>query len=590
MNNSSSISGLAPVRQNAWVHTIRNLAREYATAANLVGLAGVLLALFLFVAPLPNQWNIRLPFYLVLFVWIVLRPRVALYLMPVAVPWGSLDTFSIAGLNVNGSDILVAFLIIAWLMSFALRPALAYGRSGALIEDAGPRDREVTTAPPYLILALVILLVAMSLSLTVALSKSDSIKEISKWVEFLVLIVLGTQYLRTRRQIWILIAIICLAGVSQAFYGYFQAFFDLGPASFIRDTSLRVYGTFGQPNPFAGYLNIPLSIALALLLLGSNWRTRILGGLIALLLGGAEYLTQSRGGEIAIGAALIFIVYCGLPHLRRVIGLGVLAGLGILELFFTGFIPDYVLTPVLKYLGLVQISFTTPSAQDYSTAERLAHWIAGFRMFITHPLFGVGIGNYPDAYPNYYITIFVNSLGHAHNYYINIAAETGAVGLTALLLFLMATFVAGGQAYKTINKRYIECVEVEQNEQGRDASGRDQSRPYAIKLPRPRATKPAGLRDKVFYLLHPVKMVEYYRPQGSRGVIETMKNNRALAIGLIAALITVCVHNLVDDLYVHSVTNLIALLLIALIRLGGVTSSQVGGHGGNFDYRQIVKR
>src|SRR5216684_1391466 len=49
-----------------------------------------------------------------------------------------------------------------------------------------------------------------------------------------------------------------------------------------------------QPNPYAGYINIPLSIALALMLLGSNWKTRILAGLTAILLAAAEYLTQSR--------------------------------------------------------------------------------------------------------------------------------------------------------------------------------------------------------------------------------------------------------------------------------------------------------
>jgi hypothetical protein len=43
-----------------------------------------------------------------------------------------------------------------------------------------------------------------------------------------------------------------------------------------------------------------------------------------------------------------------------------------------------------------------------------------------------------------------------------------------------------------------------------------------------------------------------------------------------AAVITICVHNLVDDLYDHSLTNLMALLLIALISLGRVTSNGDG--------------
>src|SRR5437868_8689166 len=160
----------------------------------------------------------------------------------------------------------------------------------------------------------------MLLSMMAAINISSSLKEVSKWLEFLVLVLLGAQYIRTRRQIWTIIVLVCLAGITQAIYGYLQAFFNLGPETFIRDTSLRVYGTFDQPNPFAGYINLPLSIALALMLLGSNWKTRILAGVTVLLLATAEFLTQSRGGEIALAAALVFIVTIGILRLRILAG------------------------------------------------------------------------------------------------------------------------------------------------------------------------------------------------------------------------------------------------------------------------------
>jgi hypothetical protein len=391
-----------------------------------------------------------------------------------------------------------------------------------------------------------------------------------------VLALIGSQYIRTRRQVWTIILLVCLAGVTQAFFGYLQAFFSLGPQAFIHDTSLRVYGTFDQPNPYAGYLNLPLSIALALMVLGSSWLTRILAGLTSAFIAGAVYLTQSRGGEIALASALLFIVIVGLPHLRRFVALMALAGLAVVELFFSGWIPAYVITPVLKYLGIIQISFVTPSVQDYSTAERLAHWIAGARMFMDHPLTGVGIGNYPDAYSHYFVTIFVNSLGHAHNYYINIAAETGSIGLTAFLLFLMATFVAGGEAYTHINKKYLL------------AKAESRLAKAESRLAAPEAQAPQGTRNKLILLAHPIKMFAHFRSQSNHNVLLLRGNDRALAIGLLAALVSVCVHNLVDDLYVHSLTNLIALLLIALIRLDGVTKN-VGGNGGNFDYATIAR-
>ena len=498
--------------------------------ANVFGLLGAVGAIFCLLV-LPAPWDIRIPLYLTVAIWTVLRPRVALYLLPIAVPWGSLDTIDVIGLNLTSSDILVALFAASWLASFVLRSSAS--KTHLLL---GPLDRATLkeSIPRYLIFALLLLLLAMLVSMTDTFSVQSSLKEIIKWLEFLVVVLVGTQYLHTRRQIWTLVAILFLATISQACYGYIQYFLNLGPQAFVRDASLRVYGTFGQPNPFAGYINMTLTVAIALMLLAKDWATRILAGATTLLLGIAEYLSQSRGGEIAIAIAIVFIVTLGIPRLRALMSAAAIATLGVVAGYLGGIVPERLLAPVLRILGLVQISFTSPSPQDYSTAERLAHWIAGINIFLAHPIIGAGIGNYPDVYPQYYITIFVNALGHAHNYYINIAAETGIVGLTAFLLFLTAVFVAGSRSYRAVSRKYL------------------QLKAYR---PKPKAGMPEIETRRTLHLL------------------KTLTNDRALAIGLLAALLSVCVHNMVDDLYVHSMTDLFALLLIVLIRLEGVTSN-----------------
>ncbi len=510
--NERDISAIVSAHSSLWPRAAFASLRSSFTTANLVGLVGGCLALFLLLV-LHEPWDISIPLYLTMLVWTILRPRVALYLMAFAVPWGSLDYIDIKGLRLNSADLLVAFLAVGWLLSFALRRT-NLAKDG-YPHHSGPLDRESSTIPGYLTLATLALLTSMLLSMTVATNIAASLKEISKWLEFLLLLLLGAPYLRTRRQLWSIIILICLAGITQAVFGYFQAFFNLGPVAFVRDTSLRIYGTFGQPNPYAGYINIPLSIAAALMLLGSNWKTRILAGLTVILLAVAEYLTQSRGGEIAIAAALLFIVAVGTPRLSMTVRLFAMAGLAAVEAFLVGLIPIYLFNPVFRALGLIDLVLAAPTKQNFSTAERLAHWIAGLRMFFAHPILGVGIGNYADAYPHYFVTIFMDPLGHAHNYYINIAAETGSIGLIAYLLFLLATFVAGGRAYQHIS-----------------------------------------------------------RMQAPQKIVQMLRNDRALAIGLLAALISVCVHNIFDNLYIHSLTNLIALLLIVLIRLEGVASQK----------------
>ncbi len=513
--------------------------RLHTTTANLIGLLGGLLAIACLLL-LHDPWNLRAPLYLVVVFWTIVRPRVALYLLPIAIPWGSLDQVNLGGLNLTSADLLVALLAISWLMSYTLRPFLT---RTALATHA--LDDEALGIPRYLIIAIVVFLLAILISMTGAFSIKSSLKEVAKWLEFLIVVLLGARYLRSRQQIWIVVTIMFLAAISQACYGYIQYFFNIGPQAFIRAASLRVYGTFDQPNPYAGYINMTLAVALTLTLLGTTARTRILSGITTLLLVGVEILSQSRGGEIALAVVLLFVVTVGMPRVRKLIALGAVGALFAVAGYLAGVLPAHILNPVLRILGLVQISFTAPSAQDYSTAERLAHWIAGINMFVTHPFTGVGIGNYPDAYAQYYITIFVNSLGHAHNFYINMAAETGIIGLLAFLLFLGAIFVAGTRAFRAINARY-------------------QQQKHA------RAHPQAGMT--LTEVAH------------SHAVMTLLSNNRALALGLLAALLSVCVHNMVDNLYVHSMANLFALLLIALIRLEEVTDT-AGKNGGHFDDR-----
>jgi O-antigen ligase len=89
---------------------------------------------------------------------------------------------------------------------------------------------------------------------------------------------------------------------------------------------------------------------------------------------------------------------------------------------------------VLSSIGFTGVDFGHVTNANYSAVERVAHWLAGVRMFAAHPLLGVGIGNYSAAYPAYHPRGWYPPLGHAHNYYINIAAEAGIGGLVTYVL------------------------------------------------------------------------------------------------------------------------------------------------------------
>ena len=55
------------------------------------------------------------------------------------------------------------------------------------------------------------------------------------------------------------------------------------------------------------------------------------------------------------------------------------------------------------------------------------------------------MGNYQVVYPQYRLVRWKSSLGHAHNVYLNVAAETGFLGLGVYVVFWGYVFL------KTIN-------------------------------------------------------------------------------------------------------------------------------------------
>ena len=94
----------------------------------------------------------------------------------------------------------------------------------------------------------------------------------------------------------------------------------------------------------------------------------------------------------------------------------------------------------IEYFGVFDVRTVEVTSENWAVVERMAHWQAGWYMFVDHPWLGVGAGNYAAAYPQYFVGSWREALGHAHNYYLNILAELGVVGCSFLLLLLALVF------------------------------------------------------------------------------------------------------------------------------------------------------
>ena len=370
-------------------------------------------------------------------VLLLLRPVLGLYLLAFTIPFGSLREFSLGGVTVGLSELLVAGTVSSWLL-----------RAMAL--------RRVRIARSKVVLALFLYLGALIVSLWPAQNFVPALKEIAKWGEFLLLYLFVAAETNPANRLW-LVAALFLAGTVEGALGIYQFTYQVGPPGFtLFGRYMRAYGTFLQPNPFGAYMGLLLPLAYATVL--TTWRDALalrarrspglvwfwlLAALATLVMLAALVMSWSRGAllGLAAGAALV-----GLALGRRVWPLVALLGIVLLLLAprLTSAVPTDVmarLTETVEYAGqdLTSVEITD---ENFSVVERAAHWEAAWRMFSSRPWLGVGTGQYATVYPSVAIARWEDPLGHAHNYYLNVLAEGGLVGLAAYVAVMLAAISA----------------------------------------------------------------------------------------------------------------------------------------------------
>src|SRR5207253_6934884 len=160
-------------------------------------------------------------------------------------------------------------------------------------------------------------------------------------------------------------------------------------------------------------------------------------------------LSQSRGAWLGAAVAGVSLLLAWSPFTRRLLIPVVLGGALTLALALTGLLPAAILdrlAQTVEYFGVFDVRTVQLTSENWAVVERMAHWQAGWYMFLDHPWLGVGAGNYAAAYPDYFVATWREALGHAHNYYLNILAELGVVGGAVLVWLLWLSFVRLGGA------------------------------------------------------------------------------------------------------------------------------------------------
>ncbi len=439
---------------NSRDYAVSQVNQIHPKSRRLFWIVSAILALSLSISLLPLPLAGLLIVSVGLFILTLIQPLVGIAIVLLTGPLGALEALKYGSPFLKSGQIILFFTIGAWLANGILHRRIQIPRSS-------------------LYFPLVMFIFVGVLSLLAADSLSLGIKEVVKWIELGLLMIIVTDLAISWRPIesprlgsklkhpggsdkrWILF-ILLVAGVSQAVVGIWQ--FGLrgdGPDHFmILDRYFRAFGTFQQPNPYGGFMGMATTLALGatigmfFALLGKlkhghqpglgDWLWAAFLFACAFTTGLALVMSWSRGAWVGFAAGVVALVLF-IPK-RRWVGAILVAG-GVLVLIFLlwqDLVPMSVSSRLLSFgeeLRVRDVRGVHVTEENFSVIERLAHWQSGLEMARENIWLGVGFGNYESAYGDFALLNWSNPLGHAHNYYLNILAEMGAIGLLTYLIF-----------------------------------------------------------------------------------------------------------------------------------------------------------
>jgi putative inorganic carbon (HCO3(-)) transporter len=212
----------------------------------------------------------------------------------------------------------------------------------------------------------------------------------------------------------------------------------------------RLAGPLGDPNYYAQVL-LPLVPLGFLTIRRERGRLlRVAAGAITLLVALAMTYTYSRGAGIALLVLLVAMAAMGYLRARHFVA--VAAGLAILLAAVPAY-RDRVAS--IATIGGATARAGEQTSADESSRSRTTEMLAGGLAFLDHPELGVGPGGFPFYYQQYAPRVGIEvhekatsgadkgeaAKRAAHDLFIGVAADLGAVGLavfTAILGFTAA--------------------------------------------------------------------------------------------------------------------------------------------------------
>ncbi|MDR3090483.1 MAG: O-antigen ligase family protein [Desulfobulbaceae bacterium] len=189
-------------------------------------------------------------------------------------------------------------------------------------------------------------------------------------------LIIGT--LREKRQILQLIDILLLMAMLLSLWGWQQHFGG--------NARLEGLGGLGDSNGIAAIGALFPPLAINKIFTADKWWQKLFGLIVTILSVGMIIFTQSRGGFVGLAIGCLYLLLISRKKIWIMI-FYILVLLFVVQLLPTGYV---------SRLNTINDNTENPE-QDYSAGSRQVLWHVGWLMFNDHPIFGVGLLNFPKC-------------------------------------------------------------------------------------------------------------------------------------------------------------------------------------------------
>lgn len=369
-----------------------------------------------------------------------------LCLIPVlaTILYGGVDAFTWVLIS-----ILAGIMFLAWLTDAWSGRGFLMNRNAILLPLAGLILIGIIQLLPIFNSGISNELLSIPAAKTLSLDPYSTRFFVLRLVIYFIFLAAALTFINTERRLKKMVFIVIVFGSVMAFFGILQRLANTEAIYGLRKASQAIpFASFVNQHHFAAFMEMTGGIVFGFLFgstMGRDKKTLL--AIAAVVMGVAVVLTSSRGGLLSFVGALAFVLIVN--YFSKKSG-GVESGdadrsmrpFAIIAAGFGGLI---VVVGIVLLIGgdTSLIRGVGLSGGEDLTSGRTHFWSVALKIFLDHPLLGVGFDAFGVAFPKYDSWSGVFRIEQVHNDYLQTLTDAGIAGFMCIAAFVYLLFRKG---------------------------------------------------------------------------------------------------------------------------------------------------